>query len=69
MLDHEVKVGDSFGIVLGICVFTTPRIGPVDQTRVGLIVRAATMNVEGRRRLGLQKQKAIQCFTCKGKLK
>jgi hypothetical protein len=67
MIDHKVKVGDSFGVLLSISVFSAPHIGPVDQTRVSLVVCAAAVNVKGRGRLGLRKQKAIQRFACEGK--
>ena len=60
LLDLEVKVGDGFGIALCFGILTTPRIGLADKTRVDFVVCATAMDGEGRGRLGLRKQKAIE---------
>jgi hypothetical protein len=53
MPNLEVKVGNSFSIILRFGILVTLRICPGDQTRACFIVCSTTMDMEGRWRLGL----------------
>jgi hypothetical protein len=53
VLNPEVKVGDSFAVVLGVCAPAAPRIRPIDHARVRFLVRATAVHDKGWWRFGL----------------